>query len=118
MNRWLFIPFLIIPLIVFDTILAWYGSQAALLMLAVTAAGLAVAFTLSGHGWREALNGWGRSTAGWAAAQSWGMKQDVILRDVLRELHEYDEEAAVIHQGRSMDAGLEYIHTFDDVDYS
>jgi hypothetical protein len=115
-KKWLFLPIGFAALIVLYTALAWRGDKIGLVLLAVTALMLTVVMGVYGHGWRSALEGWGRSTSGWAAAQTWGMKQDTILRDVLSELYEYDEEAVEIHHGRSANASLEYLKTFNDED--
>jgi hypothetical protein len=116
MKKWILIPAFFAALIVFDTVVAWRGDKFGLIMLAVTSLILTVIMGIYGHGWRQALDGWGRSTTGWGAAQTWGIKQDQILKDVLKELWEYDEEAVEIHNGRSATASLEYLKTFNDED--
>lgn len=116
MRRWHLITAFFVALIAFDAVLAWTGDKIALVTLAVIAAFLAVLSGYSGNGWARALDSWGRSTEGWAAAQKWGIKQDQILRDVFKELYEYDEEAVEIHNGRSATASLEYLRTFNDED--
>jgi hypothetical protein len=112
--KWL--PFLVAGIFVVNSIflawLAWGGSQFAVATLTGSIFVLSVIYVLYAVGWRNALEGWGRSTAGWAAAQTWGMKQDTILRDVLKELYEFDEEAVEIHSGRSTNASVEYLKTF------
>ena len=114
------VPFIIAGIFIvsagFQTWLAWGGSHLAIGAMAVNILILSVIYTLYANGWRNSLEGWGRSTAGWAAAQTWGMKQDTILRDVLKELYEFDEEAVEIHSGRSTNASLEYLKTFRDED--
>lgn len=111
---WVIIPAVFIVNSILQAALAWRGSQFALIMLAVTSVLLALSAGFYARGWREALDGWKRSTDGWGAAQKWGMTQDAIMRDVLRELYEYDEEAVEIHSGRAQNAGIDYLMSFDD----
>lgn len=103
-------------IITLNTALAWGGDNTALITLAVVSVMTTVATVGFGWGWRDALEGWGHSTEGWGAAQEWGIKQDMILRDALNELWQYDEEAVEIHNGRSATASLEYLKTFQDED--
>ena len=116
-HLWWIIPLVFATNIILQTWLAWDGEQFALLTLAVSSVMLAGFLAVYAKGWRDALEGWGRSTSGWGAAQDWGMKQDLILRDVLKELGEWDEEAAEIHGGRSMNASIDYIKTFGEDTY-
>lgn len=117
MKKWIVIPCVFAGVIVLDTVLAWGGSKFALITLAVTSVMVCGFMAVHGYGWRQALDGWNRSTGGWAAAQKWGMHQDLILRDALKDLSEYDEEAAEIHSGRSINASLEYLRaTFNEED--
>lgn len=116
MKPWFIIPVIFITNTILQTALAWNGSKVPLVMLAVSTAFLACFLGYYSKSWHESLKGWGRSTQGWGAAQTWGMKQDTILRDVLRELYEYDEEAVEIHSGRSTNASLEYLKTFQEED--
>jgi hypothetical protein len=110
--NWIAIPVLLICLIVTDTVLAWGGSKFALITLAVTAALLVALYGYYLRLCRTTLDGWGETTAGWAAAQIWGMKTDSILREALTELAEFDEEAYVIYKGRASTATLEYLNVF------
>lgn len=109
--RWVLISGFFIACSTLSTVLAWNGSRISLVSLGLTAAFLAVMCGVYGIGWRSSLDGWERSTNNWGAAQHWGMKQDEILRDALKELSEYDDEAYQIHRGRSTTAGIEYLTT-------
>lgn len=102
--------------IALNTALAWGGDNTALITLAVLSVMATVGMVGFGWGWRDALDNWGHTTEGWAAAQDWGIKQDMILRDVLNELWQYDEEAVEIHNGRSATASLEYLQFFKNED--
>lgn len=116
MTRAIFTFTVSLVIIMSQTFVAWSGEKFGLIMLAVTSVFLAGFFAFSSYGWRKALDGWGRSTLGWGAAQSWGIRQDQILRDVLKELLDYDEEAVEIHYGRSAQSSREYLKTFNDED--
>lgn len=109
---WFIIAAVFLANTAFQTWLAWDGDHFPLITLAVTVVFFVALMTVYQRGWRESLEGWGRSTAGWGAAQEFAMKQDEIIRDAVRDLEEYDEEAAAIHSGRARNAALAYVKTF------
>ena len=108
--------FSFVAVIGLEAAIAWGGSQVGVITLAVMALMATAGMVGFGYGWRDALEGWSHSTESWGAAQDWGIKQDMILRDALNELWQYDEEAVEIHNGRSATASLEYLKTFQDED--
>lgn len=115
-GRWVIISGLFLANIVLCSVLAWQGSQFAIFTLAVTSAFLAVMLGFYGMMVKRTLTDWGRTLTIADAAQQWGMKQNTILEEALKELHEHDEEAAFIHGGRSTEASLEYLRAFNDED--
>lgn len=111
-GRWILIAALFTGQAVLCSVLAWKGSQFAIVTLAVTTTFLAGMLAFYGVMLRGTLASWGRALALAEATQEWGMKQNTILEEALRELGEHDEEAAFIHGGRSTEASLEYMRAF------
>lgn len=108
-GRWILISCLFLTCTAVWTALAWDGSNFPLLVLASLNVILSVLVGVYGVGWRSSIERWRRSTTCWQAAQNWGIKENEILADALRELAEYDQEAHEIHSGRATVAGLEYL---------
>ena len=109
-NRWILIASLFLAQTTFCAVLAWQGSQFAVVTLAVTSAFLAIMLGMYGTMTGRTLNSWSY------AAQKWGIEKDKIMNDVLSELAEYDEEAVLVHGGRNLDADFEYLKLFRDAD--
>ena len=78
-HSWIVVPLIFLVTGAFQFVVAWNGDKLGLVMLAVNLLILVTAYGFYSRLAKESLDGWGRSTLGWGAAQTWAMEVDKIL---------------------------------------
>lgn len=112
-HSWIIVPLVFLATGAFQFVVAWNGDRFGLVMLAVNLLILLACYAFYARLAKTSLDGWGRSTLGWGAAQTWAMEVDKILQEAAKEIGESDQEAEFIYEGRRLTASLTYLDVFD-----